>query len=236
MEIIEQFNLTDWIIIALFAISIIVGLYRGLIKELGTIVVWVAAFILAMMFYEDFSTFLSQYIDDGRIRKFVSIIVLILAVIFVGGLLNMLLGYLVKSSGLGGIDKLFGGVFGFLRAGVFIGLAIVTATMFNMSDNDYIAKSRLLPEIQPYGEWVYNLIPEAQRTWFEENVVKLESTVISPAEATNTNSVTVTANASSVTPPAVSSESDSMTVTISVEGEPLPDQTKTIFDSLLNNN
>lgn len=236
MEIIEQFNLTDWVIVALFVISIIVGLYRGLIKELGTLVVWVAAFVLAMMFYEDFSVFLENYISDPRILKFVSIIILILAVIFVGGLLNMLLGYLVKSSGLGGIDKLFGGVFGFLRAGVLIGLAAVAVTMLNMSDNDYIKESRLLSEIKPYGDWVYDLIPAEQRTWIEDNVVKLDATAVSPEESTT---VTVTsADSATVTVPAVTAggETTTVTATMSIEGEPLPEQTKTIFDLLPSSN
>ncbi|MGB5607376.1 MAG: CvpA family protein, partial [Gammaproteobacteria bacterium] len=53
----------DIVILALIALSAILSLFRGFVKEALALATWLVALWVAMLFYEDFASWLSQWIN-----------------------------------------------------------------------------------------------------------------------------------------------------------------------------
>lgn len=115
----------DYLVIAIVVISAILGLIRGLVKEILSLCAYVAAFIGAIWWGPRLSTLISGLIENPLLRTAVSYLLVFVAVLLLVGLLNMTLAALISKTGLTPADHGLGGIFGFLR-GVVIVLALVT--------------------------------------------------------------------------------------------------------------
>lgn len=117
-------NTADWIIIGLMALSCVIGLIRGLIKEALSLGVWLAAFFVASHFKSPTALLLQSAIGTPSLRELTAFGGLFLATLLLGSMLTFLLSQVVKMTGLSGTDRLLGFIFGALR-----GLAIIMAVV-----------------------------------------------------------------------------------------------------------
>src|SRR5688500_1378784 len=109
----------DLVIIAVIGLSAITGLFRGFVKELIAICVWILALWLAFTYSSQLQPWLHPYIKDNTGNAIVAFILILLATLLIGGIINALFSFILRQSGLSGTDRLLGVVFGFVR-GVFI--------------------------------------------------------------------------------------------------------------------
>jgi len=150
----------DYVVLAIIAISILVGAIRGFIKEVFSLLVWAAAFLIAFQYSGDLAMQLQDQIELPSVRTSLAFAGLFVAVLLVGGLLTYLLGELVAKTGLSGTDRLLGGVFGGLR-----GLALVLALMLvagltPIPQDPWWQESRAIQSLMPLAEWVTQFLPD----------------------------------------------------------------------------
>ncbi len=147
------FNWVDWLIVAVIGISVLLSLLRGFVKEALSLVAWVAAFFISTTFAGQVSAVLSQTIDNASLRYGVSYMILFVASLMLGGVVNNLLRQLVKMSGLGGLDRLLGTVFGFAR-GIIIVVVLTYIGQAVLPKDEFLAEgSVLLPQVLIVVEW-----------------------------------------------------------------------------------
>lgn len=121
----------DLVILALAGVSVLVGGFRGFVREALSLVIWVAAFIVATLFADALATVLADLIAAPALRFPVAFGTLFLLTLIVGALCSRLLGMLVEATGLSGLDRVLGTGFGLLRAGVLlVVIAAVTEPLF----------------------------------------------------------------------------------------------------------
>jgi membrane protein required for colicin V production len=111
----------DYVVSGIFLVSILLSIFRGFVRETLSIAGWVVAFIVASAYGSFFEQFLPVEIVGETLRISIAFVLTFLAVLLITALGTMLLTSLIKGIGLGFIDRLFGSIFGLLRA-----LAIVT--------------------------------------------------------------------------------------------------------------
>lgn len=150
----------DYAIIAVVAVSILVGALRGFIKEVFSLVVWAAAFLVAYHFSGDVADLMADAIALPSARTAMGFAGLFIAVLLVGGLANYLLGKLVQSTGLSGTDRLLGGVFGAAR-----GLALVVAVLLvsgftPIPADPWWKESATIQRLMPLVDWCATWLPE----------------------------------------------------------------------------
>lgn len=121
----------DYIVIAVVAGSVIVALLRGLIAEVLSLTSWLLALWCAKEFAPDVSRFLPVDLAGEGLRLVAAFVLLFFVVWLATALLRVTLTGLMDSIGLGGVNRLLGGVFGLAR-----GLVLVTALVLvgGMSD------------------------------------------------------------------------------------------------------
>ncbi len=120
----DALNAADWTIITVTAISMVLSVLRGFIREAMSLVGWALAFFVAMIFGERFAYLLSGSIQDGTGRYVVAFAALFVLTLIAVSLLARLLQSLIAFAGLSVLDRLLGIAFGFAR-GVFLLLAVI---------------------------------------------------------------------------------------------------------------
>src|SRR5699024_6278151 len=105
-------GIADGIILGIIALSAVVSLWRGFIREALSLVTWAAAFIVARLFSPHLDAYLIKTIEMPSLRMAVAFGLLFVIVLIVGAIVGKLIQLLVKATGLSGTDRVLGMVFG----------------------------------------------------------------------------------------------------------------------------
>jgi membrane protein required for colicin V production len=152
-------NWTDGVILAVLALSVLVGLFRGLVAEVLSLVIWVAAFWFTWAFGPVASTYLEHTIAMPELRSAVGYGICFVLVLIVGALVRFALRRLIWSSGLSGIDRLFGMVFGFLRGVLIVAALVFLLGLTGLTREPWWQQSLLVPQFQSIAAWLGQVIP-----------------------------------------------------------------------------
>jgi membrane protein required for colicin V production len=112
----------DYAVIGVFAVSLALGAWRGLVRELLSILGWVIAFLAANLLAGPLGPAMPEAIPSPELRVAAAYVAIFVASLIVTSLLGLLLSKIVQAVGLGGLDRLLGAGFGAAR-GVLIVLA-----------------------------------------------------------------------------------------------------------------
>ena len=113
----------DWVVVALLAASVLLGLWRGLVYEVLSVLNWLSAFVLAQWLAPRAAALMPLSRAGEAIQYAAGFVVVFIVALFAGGLLVWLTSKLVAAVGLRPIDRVLGGLFGVLR-GVLAVLAL----------------------------------------------------------------------------------------------------------------
>jgi membrane protein required for colicin V production len=167
-------NNADYLIIAVLAISVLLGLWRGFVAEVLSLVCWIAAFWVAWMFGDAVAAWYGQWLQQPAARMIAGYLTCFLAVLIVGALLGWLLRKLIRGSGLSGVDRTLGMLFGFAR-GVLLVIAIVLVLDFTPAAGAaWWQRSQLLPGFSEGAGWISAHLPPQASQYMQngEQVLK----------------------------------------------------------------
>lgn len=126
----------DWILLAVLGLSLLLGLWRGLVQEVLSLAGWVAAFYLAQMYAPQTATWLPMEGSSQMLRYAAGFVVTFIAVLVATALVSWVVKKMVSAVGLGPIDRLLGSLFGLLRGVVILLAAAVLVGMTPMRESD----------------------------------------------------------------------------------------------------
>lgn len=173
----------DYLIVAVIALSVITGLFRGFIKELIALCVWILAIWLAFSYSPTLDPWLAPHIHDKTARTVVAFVAILLATIIIGGLFNALLSFILRRSGLSGTDRLLGMGFGFVRGVFIVALLMLVVKMTTLPHENYTQQSKLYTKFEPLVNWLNGFMPGiiSQVKELDQNdIVTLDTNDIKP--------------------------------------------------------
>ena len=138
------FNQVDIVILIITILSSAFGLWRGLIKEVLSLLTWIAALLVSRVYSEPLAGLLAGMIENDGIRYVTAFALLFVTVMMLGTFLNFLMSKLLTFTGLKLADRLLGAVFGVAR-GVIIVLVIMFITSMFVSETELWQQSQLIP-------------------------------------------------------------------------------------------
>ncbi|MCC6611114.1 MAG: CvpA family protein [Burkholderiales bacterium] len=119
----------DYGVLIVVGLSIVLGAWRGLMREALSLAGWVLAAVLAMWFAHDLARVLPASLASIQVRMILAAAVIFVVVLLAAGFGGIMLAKLFRAAGLGVTDRALGGVFGFAR-GALITLAVVLIAGF----------------------------------------------------------------------------------------------------------
>lgn len=154
-------NWVDIAILVLIAVSAVVSLLRGFVREALSLTAWVLAFWIALTFAARLAAtpWMMNQIDSPTVRAGVAFAALFLFTLLVGVLINVLVGQLVRKTGLSGTDRIVGAVFGVGRGIVVVGVLVLLAGFTQLPAERWWQESVLLPQFQSMALWMKDFLP-----------------------------------------------------------------------------
>ncbi len=154
MGAVSTLNGLDIALLSVLGLSAVFGAFRGLVREILSLMAWIVAAWLALRYHAWLADRLAPVIGQEGIRQAAGFLLLFIAAIISASLLNRLLSMLVHASRLGGIDRLLGFIFGALR-GVMIGLVFVALIdMTPLGDSTAWADSVVVETYRQLADWL----------------------------------------------------------------------------------
>ena len=147
-------NWADFVLVGILAVSSLISIKRGFVKEALSLAAWVAAFIVAMLFSGSLATLLENSIESPSVRNMVAFAILFALTLVVAAMANYLIAEVVKKTGLAGTDRTFGMVFGLVR-GIIIVMAILLLVppIIPINQEAWWAQSTLIPYFLTMESW-----------------------------------------------------------------------------------
>lgn len=154
-----QLHWVDIAIIVVIGLSVLTGLFRGFVKELIALCSWVLAIGFGFKYSPLLDPWLSPYIQESSMRSAAGFILILFATLLVGGVVNALLSFILKRTGLSGTDRTLGMGFGFIRGVFIVALLMVAVKMTSLPSQEYEQKSKLYARFEPVVAVIYEHLP-----------------------------------------------------------------------------
>jgi membrane protein required for colicin V production len=157
----------DVIIVLALVVSALISFLRGFYKEFISLIVWVSAIMMALMFSSNFASLLPDSIESPQARLGISVCILFFGTLFVGSLASWLAMRVVAKRRAKKFDRLAGVVFGLMR-GVFIVTVLVLLANLTPAIKEELwwRNSAILPGVQELAEALHKQLPDDIATHF----------------------------------------------------------------------
>lgn len=147
-------NWADWLILGVLALSSLIGIWRGFVREALSLLCWLVALVVAMHFHRSLATLLTDHIATPSVRHMVAFGGLFVFSLIVGALISYLIAELVRVTGLSGTDRLLGMLFGLGRGVVLVLLLVLFLPKLVPVNQDlWWQQSRVIPHFVAMEGW-----------------------------------------------------------------------------------
>jgi membrane protein required for colicin V production len=158
-------NLIDLLVIAIVAVSALLGLSRGLVREMLGLGSWLLAGYGAFVFGPQAVPAVRSVIGNQDLADPAAYIGTFLLLLIVLSLVANVIGRLVRVSALGGLDRTLGLVFGIVRGAVILIAAYIPLGLMLPQDHwpPQMLRARTVPMIYQGAVWAVGQLPQAWR-------------------------------------------------------------------------
>ena len=156
-----MFTAFDYAVMAVIAVSALRGAWRGFIGEVFGLIGWVAAFLVACRYVEHVVPWMPAHWPGGTLTQWlIAFALIVIGVVFVAGMVNALLGRLVHVSGLSGVDRSLGLMFGLVRGVVLVLILVILGGLTELPQQDFWRDAMLWPYARRGVHELKPLLPE----------------------------------------------------------------------------
>ncbi len=157
----------DLLIVGAVAISVVVGFFRGFVKEAISVVALLIAAWAAFRFAPQGGSLIESLTGFGALEKsaalkmWVGRALVFFGVLLVGGLIGWAVSYLIDRSGLTGTDRILGMGFGFCRGALLVGVMALAGNYLGFSQDAWWQEGRLVAYAERVGDAIKVMAPQA---------------------------------------------------------------------------
>ncbi len=157
----------DYIIIGAIALSAVISLFRGFVKEVFSLCSWILAFWVAMRYGADVADQFFGMISTPSARLGLGYLASFIVTLICGALFSHFMTLLVKQTQLQGTDRSLGLLFGAARGLLVVTIAVLLAQLTPMDEDPWWNDSVLISYFEDLGVWVQAQLPPEVAERFE---------------------------------------------------------------------
>ncbi|MDD5298503.1 MAG: CvpA family protein [Rhodocyclaceae bacterium] len=151
----------DWAVLAVAGLSLLLGLWRGVVSEILSLAAWVAAFLAASNFAGLLALRLTGAFGDKSVAQVAGFVIIFVAVLVAFALVRFLAKRLLAAIGLGPLDRLLGAVFGLVRAAVVLVVLVMLGGLTSLPREPWWSEANLSPPLETAVLAVKPHLPQA---------------------------------------------------------------------------
>lgn len=153
------FNWIDYTIVGIILVSLLIGVVRGFVCEVISLITWVAAFILAFKFAAPAAAHIT-FTDSATTKYIVAFAGIFILILVIGITINALVRHLWHRTGVPAMDRILGLLLGIARGILIIAFILLFVRSSPLKDESTVKTSQLIPPFNPVVKWLQNILPE----------------------------------------------------------------------------
>lgn len=162
-------NWADCAILGIIAVSSLVSVLRGFVREALSLVGWILGFWAALSFSGPVAVLLVDAIGAPAVRQAVAFFALLVATLMLTALANLMAARLVVSTGLTGTDRTLGIVFGMARGTVIVAVLVMLAGLTALPHDPWWRESVLIKRFEVLAVEIRSVLPPEMAAYFNFN-------------------------------------------------------------------
>ncbi len=160
-------NSFDVVIVVVLGFCLVRGLFRGLIREVSSIIGVFGGFYGAYTYYPLAEALLVEGIGETAYSGILSFLALFCLIFAAVSLLGVAIKYLLNIAFLGWLDRLCGVLFGFTKGLLIVSVLLIALTTFLPRNSPLIRESKLSGYVTALSEMMVTMVPkEMEKTFF----------------------------------------------------------------------
>lgn len=163
-------NIFDYVIASIIIFCIVRGVFRGIIKEASSIIGVLAGLYAAYTYYPNVSRVIAVFEFSEKYLNILSFLLLFTVVLLMVGALGILIRFVLKIVFLAWVDRLFGGIFGFVRGFMIASVLVFVLTAFLSSGAAIIRESVFTPYVASVAGAMSHFAGQSLRSRFNANM------------------------------------------------------------------
>jgi len=169
-------NFFDIIIIIILSFCVIRGVFRGLIKELSSIIGVLGGFYAAYSYYMVLAKPLSRWISNTAYLNILSFLIIFCGILIIISILGVLIKYVLNIAFLGWVDRICGAGFGIMKGILIASVLLITLTSFLPKNVPVIKNSFLAPHVTMVSENMAKVVSSDMKQKFAAKIAALKKT------------------------------------------------------------
>jgi membrane protein required for colicin V production len=138
----------DYVVIGIVAMSLVLGLWRGVVSEMMALAAWVLAFMAALEFGAQSGQLAFAGIADPAVRALAGCALVFVGVLVAMSLVRLAVRSMVKALGLSLSDRLLGMFFGLARGVLLVMILVAVGGMTAAPQQVWWTQATLAPPLQ----------------------------------------------------------------------------------------
>lgn len=164
-------NWLDYVILAIVIVTAIIGIFKGFVRQVIGLAAVIAGLVLAVVYYQQTAGVFMRFVKNQLVSNFLGFLLIFVVVLTAGAIL----GHLFTKAMVGPLafaNRLFGAVFGIIKAVLICGILVFALVSFEVAKSA-LETSVLAPACLGVTRAVVNLVPKDLRTRFNESYKRI---------------------------------------------------------------
>jgi membrane protein required for colicin V production len=148
-------NGADYLILGVLAVSMLLGISRGFVREAIGLLAWLGGLWFAWRYAPLLEPLLGGTVGHPPASTWTARALILIAFLLMGWLLAGILSHLLRHSGLSPlVDRILGMVFGTVRGAVVVAVLVLLGHFVQLDRVNWWQRSRLLPYATELAGWI----------------------------------------------------------------------------------
>jgi membrane protein required for colicin V production len=162
-------TVADWFICALVLLNVITAAMQGFFSEALTLAGLVVGYIVAAWRYRGFAEWLESFLKNAWLAEVLGFLIIFFAIVILFGMAARFARWVMKQSGLSGLDRFLGAILGLLKGGLMVAVILMGMTAFTPTSK-LLENSQLAPYFLVVGRAAIWVAPPELRARFYQGL------------------------------------------------------------------
>lgn len=138
----------DYVALAVVAVSLLIGVWRGVVSEILAFVAWVTALVAGRTWAASVGDVVAAEMAEALWRQVVGFVAVFVGVLILFALARWLVRLFLKAVGLAPLDRVLGAVFGVARGVLVVWVLVLLAGLTALPQQQWWRQALLAPPLE----------------------------------------------------------------------------------------